>query len=62
MPKKTMVKRFAVFSGDLFYPNGGWKDFQSSHATLTEAKKALAPGDWLQIVDLSTGRIVAPGK
>lgn len=52
------VKRFAVFSGDQFYPNGGWDDYRSSHATLKEARGASAPGDWRQIVDLTTGQIV----
>jgi hypothetical protein len=58
MKSAFVVKRFAVFSGDQFYPNGGWNDFRSSHATLAQAKKASAPGDWWQIVDLLTGQIV----
>ena len=51
-------KRFAVFSGDRFYPNGGWDDHRSNHATLAEARRAPAPGDWWQIVDLATGQVV----
>lgn len=54
----SAVKRFAVFSGAQFYASGGWSDFQSSHATLAEARRASKPGDWWQIVDLTSGQIV----
>jgi hypothetical protein len=53
----STVKRFVVFSGDQFYANGGWGDYRSSHATLTAARRAPAPGDWWQIVDLATGNV-----
>lgn len=59
---KSALKRFAVFSGNTFYPNGGWGDFQSSHAALAEAEDSPVPGDWLQIVDLTTGRVVVSRK
>jgi len=59
--RSSTVKRFVVFSGDQYYPDGGWSDYRSSHATLTEARSASAPGDWRQIVDLSTGQIVERG-
>ena len=58
------LKRFAVFSGDQFYPNGGWRDFRSSYATIkaarqaAEGNKSLIPGDWIQIIDLRTGKFV----
>jgi hypothetical protein len=57
-PKDFAVRRFVVFSGEQFYPGGGWSDYQSSHATLAAARKAPAPGDWSQIVDLTTGQVI----
>ena len=62
MSKETATQRFVVFSGDQFYPDGGWSDFRSSHATIAEAREAPAPGDWWQIVDLKTGVIVDRGR
>jgi hypothetical protein len=56
------VKRFAVFSGDQYYPDGGWGDFKSSHDTLDEAKSEKTRGDWWHIVDLVAGRIVESGR
>ena len=55
------MKRFAVFSGDKFYPSGGWNDFRSSHDTHDEARNAATTGDWWQIVDLMTGQVVEQG-
>jgi hypothetical protein len=52
------VKRFVIFAGDQYYPDGGWSDYRSSYATLDEARHAITPRDWWQIVDLETGRIV----
>jgi hypothetical protein len=52
------IQRYAVFSGDQFYPNGGWRDYRSSHATLEAARQAPAPGDWVQIIDLHTGKFM----
>ena len=58
MTQDPAIKRFVVFSGDNYYPRGGWSDYQSSHATLEEAKEAPVQGDWSEIVDLATGQIV----
>ena len=55
------VKRFVVFSGDQYYPDGGWSDFKSSHDTLNEAL-STARGDWWHIVDLVAGKIVESGR
>lgn len=51
------IKRYAVFSGDRFYPSGGWYDYRSSYDTLDEAVEAQTSGDWRHVVDLSTGQI-----
>jgi hypothetical protein len=57
---KFAVKRYAVFTGDKYYPDGGWNDYKSSHDTLAEARRmpAPAPGSWSQIVDLMTGQSI----
>lgn len=52
------VKRYVVFSGDTYYPGGGWSDFRSSHDTLAEARSAAKPGDWSMIIDLKTGQVM----
>jgi len=78
-----MTLRYAVFAGLGFYPAGGWQDFVTSCAYLTEAMAVCrlavedtggaprraniearypslwTPMDWTQIVDLTTGQIVA---
>jgi len=54
----STVKRFAVFSGERFYPSGGWYDYRSSYDTLDEAVEAPTSGDWRHIVDQMTGQIV----
>lgn len=59
---KAVVRRFVVLSGDHYYPNGGWDDYRSSHDTLDDARSAPAPGDWSQIVDLRTGKIVGGSR
>ena len=49
------VKPFLLFAFDVYYPGGGWHDFEGSFATLAEALKAtetLRYEKW-QIVDLS---------
>lgn len=51
------MKRFLVFSGDNYYPQGGFDDFRSDHDTIEEAKQAAesANGDWAQVADTQTG-------
>jgi len=47
------MKKYLVFCGDYFYPNGGMKDFRNSFSTIKEARAYLleADYDWFQIVD-----------
>ena len=47
---------FAVFAGYNYYPSGGWDDFVGMYPTPEEAVAAghAAPGDWAQVVDLTT--------
>lgn len=55
------VKRFVVFSGEHYYPCGGWNDQDDSFDTLEEAQgfvKKLGRA-WVQIVDLKMGEQVS---
>jgi hypothetical protein len=56
------MNRFLLFSGDHFYPAGGWHDFQNSFDSLEEAKLAdhTDKYEWSMIVDSTTGTIVDP--
>jgi cellobiose phosphorylase len=54
------MKRYIVFSGDNYYPIGGWEDFKDSFNTLEEAREYQSNmPDWFHIVDLQTMEIVA---
>lgn len=67
------VKRFILFTGDSFYPNGGWSDFRDGFLTEDEAVEAAntfvarahSEGThssvWWQIADITTGKIVKEG-
>ena len=56
------MKRYLLFSGYYYYPEGGWEDFRGSFDTIEEAmyflleKKGTGDGywykDWFQVVDL----------
>ena len=37
------MKRFIVFSGDTYYPAGGWNDMLMSADTIEEARNRLRP-------------------
>ncbi len=58
------MRRFVVFSGDHYYPTGGWSDMHAAYDTLDEAKDGLTEiagrnkYTWGHIVDLTTGQIV----
>lgn len=49
------MKRFLLFSGDEYYPVGGWEDFKGSFDTKEEAEEFLSQQevkyDWNQIID-----------
>ena len=55
------MSRFAVFSGQSYYPSGGWDDFDRRFADPGEAQSWIAEqeeADWAQIVDLEAFRVV----
>lgn len=60
------MRRYMLFSGDNYYPNGGMDDFISSYTFLDDAKiKARAlvntdvgSGKWAHIFDLKENKII----
>lgn len=58
------TKRFALLSGQTYYPAPGWLGFDSWHDTIEEAvqKGQTTSGDsyeWFQVLDTSDFTIVA---
>jgi hypothetical protein len=58
-------KPFALFLGDDYYPDGGWRDFVGFFTTMEEAVAAAVEpeedcvsGWWFHVADLRTGKIV----
>jgi hypothetical protein len=64
MMKGKEMLQFALFCCENYYPEGGWKDFQGTFATLEEATAAGRAyqnesfGRWYHVVDLSIGSVV----
>lgn len=56
--------RYLLFMGDQFYPLGGWQDYAGAFPTLQTAHEAATKksGDWWQVVDLRTLKLVAEGS
>lgn len=55
------MKRYLLFSGDHYHPEGGWFDLLGSFDRLEDAVLASPSGaDWFHIVDTTTGTIVWP--
>lgn len=55
------MKRFLLFSGEDYYPFGGWHDFKGAYASVATARRAfsrLHGDDWAQIIDTEA----APAK
>lgn len=50
------MKKYLLFAGDNYYPDGGWDDFLGAFDTPLEAAKALQGHrcDWYQLVDTET--------
>jgi hypothetical protein len=53
------VKRYFLFAGDNYYPDGGWDDFKSMSDDIEELKNSTGGWDWAHIIDSTTGRRVA---
>ena len=54
---------YALFSGDRYYPVGGWQDFRGLYRTVEDAIAAV-PGnaDWWHVVDLATLQVARSGS
>ena len=54
------MKRYLLFTGENFYPYGGWRDFKDSFKTIKASRKEATDTycDWWQIVDSKTGEII----
>lgn len=63
------MKRYLLFTGDNYYPAGGFHDADGFFDTIEEAKdhivtdliKYVPNFNWWHIVDTETGKIVAEG-
>jgi len=55
------MKKYVIFSGDIYYPEGGFHDYSGSYDTLAEAMQSVAKStvDWWQIVDRDLEHVVA---
>lgn len=51
--------RYIIFSGEQWYPSGGWNDFYGWYSSLEEAQKEFKKNDddWVQLVDINEGVI-----
>lgn len=52
------MKRFILFAGDFYYPQGGMDDFVDSENTLKEAKELSEGYEWAHVLDIETGSVV----
>jgi len=51
------MKRFLLFAGDFYYPNGGWDDFKGDFDSVENAKDWLegdGGADWAHVIDTTT--------
>jgi len=59
-----MKKRYWLFAGDCYYPQGGMDDFKGDFDTISEAKNFYVSGyeknlhDWGHILDTETSEII----
>lgn len=55
------MKRYLVFSGDTYYPAGGWNDFRGDFDTEEAALAAVDRKrfDWWHVIDATTGQEIA---
>jgi hypothetical protein len=55
---------FLLFGGSLYYPLGGWSDYQGAFTTMEEAEEAALNGqyEWWHVVKFGRGIIKFGGK
>lgn len=60
------IRRYMLFTGCDYYPEGGISDFVASYNTLVEAKEDVENNqikpDWAHIFDIVQGMIVSYGR
>ncbi len=54
------MKRYLLFDGAIYYPFGGWSDFQGEFDTVDEAMQHSLPDEytWAHVVDTQLKQIV----
>jgi hypothetical protein len=54
------MKKYLIFCGDSYYPQGGWADFAGAFDDLEEAKSAASElcFDWGHVVCTATMRVI----
>ena len=56
------MKKFLLFVGDAYYPEGGWNDFVDSFDSVEEAKEKIPEDcDWWHVIN-SEGKKVEEGQ
>lgn len=59
------MKRYVLFTGDNYYPSGGFYDFNGAYEILEDAKSAgleffeKSYSGWWHVLDLELGVVVA---
>ena len=60
------MKKFILFAGVIYYPKGGWNDFQGTSDDASELVEQVAMSQvnygWWQIVDTSSMTIIKEKK
>lgn len=56
-----MHERYLTFSGDHYYPQGGWDDLVGSSETLADAILMGEREEWWHVIDSRTLEVVALG-
>lgn len=61
------MKRFLVFKGMEYYPEGGWKDFSADFDTVEDAfahaavpNEVMPDSSWSHVLDTKTMTIIEP--
>ena len=53
-----MTKKYLLFAGNQYYPNGGAEDFIGFYDTVEHAQIASPRDDWAQIAEIVNGSLV----
>ena len=60
--KAISCPNYIIFSGNVYYPTGGWEDFYDTAETLANAKhsyrNAIDMNGWAHVVDMTSKKII----